>query len=298
VDPRDVDLGPQRDARSVVRLAREGVLDAGLAALVWLLLEQRVPIVVAAGPSGTGKTVLLRALLAFAPPDAVARTVAGAWETWSWLPAEARAELGVLVHGDRGRGATDEAAPLTADRTIVVVPEFSRHLPIYAWGAVGRTAIRAASLGYGLAATVHADSLEEVFETLGGPGIAATADEICALGVVLVVRAVDDRLDRAARRRVVAAHYLRPLARDVQGHVQRLDPAVLSTWDPALDGFEDFSWGVMPEIASRLGMRAGDLEAERGRRAAFLGALAASGVDGEDEVIAAIRSYARPGART
>jgi hypothetical protein len=145
-------------------------------------------------------------------------------------------------------------------------------------------------MGYGLAATVHAESLEEVFAVLGGAEVGASPDEISALGLVLVLEAVDGLRDRS-RRRVVAAHYLRPLARDVEGHVQRLQPAVLATWDSRPDSFEDFSWGVMPELAARLGMRAGDLDVERDRRAEWLDALVAAGVRGEDEVAAAIRSY-------
>jgi hypothetical protein len=297
VDAARLDLGPERDRRSIVRLIADGVLDARLASLAWLLIEGRVPLVVAAGPSGTGKTVLLRSLLAFLPPAARIRTLAGAWETWAWLPAPVRAELGVVAFG-AGERANPDARPLEASEGVVVVPEFSMHLPEYSWGGIARTAIRLASMGYGLGATIHADSLGEVLEALGGPGVGATPDELSAIGLVLVLRAVDRRLDEPGRRRVVAAHFVRPLARDAEGHVQRLPPAVLSTWDPVADAFEDFSWGVLPELAARIGRRAGDLELEADRRTEWLDALVAGRVFGEDEVAAAIRSYlARPPAR-
>jgi hypothetical protein len=289
MDP-EIDVGPERDRRSIVQLLADGVLDTRLAALAWLLIEKRIPIVVAAGPSGTGKTVLLRALLAFLPPSVETRTVAGIWETWDWLPAEERAELGVLVAARDG----GVAATPTLDRSngVLVVPEFSDHLPLYAWNGVARTAIRIATLGYGLAATVHAESLADVFAVLGGPGVGAAADELSALGLVLIVRAVDG-LRASSRRRVVAAHYVRPLARDAHGHTQRLDPAVLATWEPATDEHEDFSWGVLPEVAARIGARSGDLDLERDRRADYLDALVAAGVRDEDEVRAGIHGYAR-----
>lgn len=292
MDFRHIDLGPERDRRSIVEQIADGVLDARLAGLAWLLVEKRTPVIVAAGPSGTGKTALLRALLAFLSDDSQVRTVVGAWETWEWLPADVRAQLGVLVAAPDARRANAQrvAAPLEAATGVIVVPEFSDHLPFYAWGGVARTAVRAAALGYGLAATIHAESLADVFAELGGPEVQTSADELSALGLVLVLQAVDGMRERS-RRRVVAAHYVRPLARDAQGHLQRLDPAVLATWDPRADGFEDFSWGVIPELAARLGLRAGDLEAERDRRAEWLDALVAAGVRGEDEVLAAIRSY-------
>lgn len=295
MDPREIDLGPERDRRSITQLIADGVVDSRLAALSWLLLERRTPVVVVAGPTGTGKTVLLRALLAFLPPTARVRTVAGIWETWGWLPANVRAELGVLVAaGDGASPAPD--GPIDPSDGVVVVPEFSDHLPVYAWGGIARTAIRAAAMGYGLAATVHGESLADAFDALGGSGVGASTDELSRLGLVLILRAVDGRRE-PSRRRVVAAHYLRPLARDAEGHLQRLDPAVLATWEPGADAFEDYSWGVMPEVAARLGKGAGDVEVERDRRAEYLDALAAAGVRGEDEVLAAIRSYSRPAAR-
>jgi hypothetical protein len=292
VESGQIDLGPERDRRSIVEQIADGVLEGRLAALAWLLIEKRIPVLVAAGPSGTGKTALLRALLAFLPRTADVRTVAGMWESWDWLPADARAELSVLVAAPDARrsNAARAAAPLDTATGVIIVPEFSDHLPFYAWGSVARTAIRAATMGYGLAGTIHAESLEEVFGALGGPEVGASPDELSALGLVLILRAVDGLRDRS-RRRVVAAHYVRPVARDAEGHVQRLPPAVLATWDGRLDSFEDFSWGVVPELAARLGMRAGDLDAERDRRAEWLDALVAAGVRGEDEVVAAIRSY-------
>ena len=75
-------------------------------------------------------------------------------------------------------------------------------------------------------------------------------------------------------RRVVAAHYLRPLARDAHGHPQRLPPAVLATWDERIARFEHFSWGIAAELAGRVGRRTGDFERERERRSATLAALA------------------------
>jgi hypothetical protein len=70
---------------------------------------------------------------------------------------------------------------------------------------------------------------------------------------------------------VAAAHYLRPVARDEHGHVQRMPPAVLATWDATADRFEHFAWGIVGELASRTGRRPIELEREQARRAARLG---------------------------
>ena len=110
-------------------------------------------------------------------------------------------------------------------------------------------------------------------------------DELSHLGVVIVLRPMPEG------RRVVAAHYVRPVARDEHGHVQRLGPAVLTTWDPATDEFEHFGWGVIPELARRVGRRAGDFEIEADRRRDFLEDLVRAGTTEVDDVRRALRSY-------
>ena len=286
---------------------RDSTLDAELGALLWLLVEARVPLLVAAGPSGTGKSTLLHALLAFLPSGATTHEVMGYAEDFAWLPEAA--SLGWRPHGFAGVHARPDPpgrvperlgnapgdAPAnsraTPSTTVLLVHEFSDHLPIYTWGEPARIVVRALSLGYGLGATIHADSLEDVLDDLGGPDIGLTHDELSRLGVVVILRALRESATGRLIRRVVAAHYVRPVARDAAGHVQRLGPAVLATWDARTDRFEDFAWGIAPELAERVGRRAGDFEAERSRRAAFLVRLAASGIVAPDDVDAAIAQY-------
>ena len=90
---------------------------------------------------------------------------------------------------------------------------------------------------------------------------------------------------------MVAAHYVRPLARDVHGHPQRLGPAVLATWNERSDTFEHFAWGVIPELAERTHQKAGDFEAEQGRRADYLRGLAEADVSSAEAVRTAIDGY-------
>lgn len=285
------------EPRSIVELVRDGTLDASLAALLWLLVEARVPLVVAAGPSGTGKSTLLHALLALLPAGTRIQELAGYAEDFAWLPEAAT--LGWRPHGFAGLAGAGRhpgdglpgAARVEPGTTVLLVHEFSDHLPLYTWGEVARVVVRALSLGYGLGATIHADALEEVLGELGDPEVGLTDDELSRLGVVLVLRAFRDRATGAVVRRVAAAHYVRPVVRDAAGHVQRLGPAVLATWDPATDAFEDFAWGIAPELAERTSRRAGDFELERTRRADYLSGLVRAGMTSTDEVRAAVDHY-------
>lgn len=278
--------------RSVVELIASGVLDADLAALAWILVEARLPLIVGGLQQGAGKTTVLEALLDFVPPPARRIDLAGGAEDFAWLP-EAEA-----LGWTRSTPVVAEAIPVTPVSAVLVAAELSEHLPIYTWGHAARTLVRAASIGYGVAATLHADRLEDVHALLRGRPIGLTDDELTYLGLVVIVRA-ERGADGHIRRRVVSAHYARPVGRDEHGHTQRLPPAVLAHRDPATDRLDHFAWGVMPELAVRLGRRSGDLEREQAERSALLARLAAEGAIDLETVRAAIaakRSSSRPGA--
>lgn len=122
-----------------------------------------------------------------------------------------------------------------------------------------------------LPAIVDAGSLEEVRASFAAPPLVASDDELRGLGVVVVIDVV-----APGRRRVKAAHYVRPVERDGHGHLQRRPPAVLATWDPVYDTFDDFAWGVLPELAERVGREPAEFERDLTRRAARLAHSAAT----------------------
>jgi hypothetical protein len=261
---------PPPPRRSIVELIVDGVLDPELAALAWLLIEARLPVVVGALARGVGKTTLLEALLDFLPATVRRIDLAGQTEDFSWL-AEAAA-LGWPPAGP----TIPSSQPVSPATAYIVAAELSEHLPVYTWGVAARTLVRAASIGYGIGATIHADRLEEIHEALRARPVSLTDDELSYLGLILILRARREP-DGAIRRRVVAAHYARPVGRDEHGHVQRLPPAVIAARDDGSDTLEHFAWGVIPELAIRLGRKAGDLELDQAERARLLQALVDAG---------------------
>ena len=184
--------------------------------------------------------------------------LAGDEEDFAWLPEAV--ELG--WHREHsGQPARRRRA---AGETVLVADLDDG--PGGTWGERARIAIRAISVGYSMLATVRGDRLEDVFERLGGSPVEATEDELSRLGLVLVLG--------EGGSRVTAAHYLRPLARDAHGHVQRLPPAVVAARDPATDRLEHFAWGIAPELADRIGIRPVEFEREQARRAEILATAA------------------------
>lgn len=246
----------------MARLVAARILDAELAALVDLLIGEHVPAVVA-GPPGPGRDGVADALIAALPDGVTPIETAGATEEFEWLPEAV--ELGWRrerrVAAAVGRDAVRRAS---AGSTAIVARDLAGEGSGATAGERARLVIRALAVGYGLVATIAEPDLQGVFDRLGRPPVETDEDERSRLGVVLAVA------DVAAGTRVLAAHYVRPVARDQHGHVQRLPPAVLATWNMAMDAFDHFAWGVTPELAARVGTSAIELEREQARRASVL----------------------------
>lgn len=216
----------------------DGVLDARLAALAWLLLERGVPVIVT-GPDATDRDALADALV-----DA--------------LPGPRRPSS--APGGDRlvrVGGTIDAATPPGTLRAALA-------------GTSGRS---------GLLATLEAADLAGVVDLLARQGL--TPDEASFLGVVLVLGPPPDPAGAGAAgsrpARITVAHYLRPVVLDAGGHPRRLGPAVLAARDAAAGTWEDFAWGIGPDLAERCRMGRADFEAERERRASLLAHRAAGG---------------------
>ena len=264
-------------SRSLATLVADGVLDAELAGLLWLLVEAGVPVTVA-GPRGSGRSTVLAALLACLAPDMTPLLLMGADEDFEAIPEAV--ELG--WRRERGSGVParpgQHGAPVRPDprRTILLAAELGDVPPLGVWGDRARVAIRALTLGYGLAASIAAGGLDDVFAILRGPGVGAGADELAGLGLVVVL----GPRDPAAAPRVTVAHYVRPLVRDPHGHVQRRPPAVLAARDPRDGRWSHFAWGLVDELAGRLGRRPLELEREQSRRSGAVAAASRGGHGG------------------
>jgi hypothetical protein len=151
--------------RSIVQLLDDGVLDARVAAFLWLVLERRASVVVNAETDGVGKTTLLTALLDFLPPDLTLIYLRGWYERFEFLES------------------VDPACGY------MLCNEISHHLPTYLWGRGVRQMFEAMDAGFGMATTVHAANAAEVFTLLSAyplevpPALLGRIDLILTLGM-------------------------------------------------------------------------------------------------------------------
>jgi hypothetical protein len=286
-------LAPEPSAEALAVAVRAGVLDAELAALTWLTIEAGLPLVVAGEPGG-GRRALRDALVDLLPAGIAVHRLAGEAETFAWMPEAI--ELGWRHEGSWGpaSGAVDadpadgaaDGERARADERARVEAGSARQAVMIAdlepddaggagrgtgtWADHARVAVRALAVGYGMAAIAGGARLEDVLGRLAAAPVNAIDDELTRLGVVLILGLEGDGVER-----VVAAHLMRPVARDVHGHIKRLPPAVLATWNPLVGRWDHFAWGVLGELAGRTGRRPVELEREQAVRASQLAALAA-----------------------
>lgn len=232
-DPRTLYQG-----LSVIELVEKGTLDLPLASLLWLGVEHKASIIVAAKPRRAGKTVLLTALSHLIPP---------AFDL-------------VFTHGEE----EDFAFLLDTDpaRTYILCNEISDHLPAYLWGQKVLTLFEALPRGYSLGTTMHADFPDEVVRELEGPSLRVHPRLVTGL-TFIVVLAMVERPEGVLRR-------VRQVTLVDSGDRSRL-PYILrpvSRWDPATDTFTvDLSPPAQEAVKRRLGLADDLVEAliQRGR---------------------------------
>ncbi|MEO8251514.1 MAG: hypothetical protein ABI978_04310 [Chloroflexota bacterium] len=266
---------------SAVELVGSGSLDGRLMATLWAVTSRRRSVMLASEAPMAGKTTTLSALVDFL----------------------AEGTVGVFLRGWRGDfDWTDEIGP---ERGYMLVNEMSDHLPIYVWGQNAHGALELAGRGYGMGATMHADSLAEALDLLRGE-LGATDANLAGLTIYLQYSAY--RTPAGMYRRVEEAWHLRldgdgslapvRLAAIEGGRSPSLTGAQREPVPPFLAGDGGRTGRALIHdptayalLAASLALGADALEAELTARADFLAALADRGVCDPLSVAAAVAQY-------
>ncbi|MDP9468433.1 MAG: hypothetical protein M3P32_06805 [Chloroflexota bacterium] len=266
---------------SAVEIVESGSLDARLMATLWAVTSRRRSVMLASEAPMAGKTTTLSALVDFLPPGTV----------------------GVFLRGWRGEfDWTDEIGP---ERGYLLVNEMSDHLPIYVWGRNARAALQLTGRGYGMGATMHADTLTEATDLLRGE-LGATDADLAGLTIYLQYSAYRTptgmyrRVEEAWHLRLDESHSLAPvrLAALEGGRSPSLTGAQRDPEPPMLASDGGRSTRTLlhdPEayavLAAGLGLGADALEAELAERSEYLATLARRGICDPASVAAAVTSY-------
>jgi hypothetical protein len=272
---------------SAVELIATPAFDSRLMATLWAVLSQRRSVMLSSEAPQAGKTTALSALVDFLPEDTTGIFVRGWWEEYEWL---------------------DEIEPGTG---YLLTNEVSNHLPISVGDRAARGALILAGKGWGLGATMHADSLPEALASLRTLG--ATDADLAGLTIYLQFSAY--ATPSGMYRRVEEAWHLRL---DDDGTLAPVRLAALAgERSPRLTGAQRLpSPPMLPDdggrntrplehdpaayavLATTLGTTGDAFEAEVARRAAFLEDLGERGVCEPPSVAVALRSYPEMTAET
>jgi hypothetical protein len=266
---------------SAVEIVGSGSLDVRLMATLWAVTSRRRSVMLASEAPMAGKTTTLSALVDFLPPGTV----------------------GVFLRGWRGDfDWTDEIGP---ERGYLLVNEMSDHLPIYVWGRSARGALEMAGRGYGMGATMHADSLDEAIALLRDQ-LGVTDADLAGLSIYLQYSAY--RTPAGMYRRVEEAWHLRldddgvlapvRLAALDGGRSPSLTGAQRDPEPPMLAGDGGRSGRPLMHdaaayavLATSLGLDGDALEAELAARSEYLTALADRGICDPASVATAVSEY-------
>lgn len=268
---------------SAVEIIGTPAIDTRLMATLWAVVSRRRGVMLSSEAPHAGKTTTLSALVDFLPDNTTGIFVRGWWETYDW---------------------TDEIPDGTG---YLLINEMSDHLPIYVWGRAALGALRLAGQGWGLGATMHADSLSEAIDALRGLG--ATDADLAGLAIYLQYSAYATpagmyrRVEEAWHLRLDASGLLAPVRLGaIEGDrspsltgAQRL-PAPPMLADDGGRSSRPFVHDAAAQavLAASLGLGADALEAELAHRSAFLDDLAERGVCDPPSVAVAVRDYAWP----
>ncbi len=194
----------------LVSLVKNGVLSPLLAAYLWTLVEYRKPILIA-GPTASGKTTLLQALLDLVPP-------------WSRIvTVEDTPELNLSSHPNWDSLVTRPVYGLEEgeDITLYKLVRFAlRRRPDYLVvgeirGEEARVFAYAASSGHAALTTMHAETAEIAVRRLRHPPFSVDDQLIASIKSIVVVKRFG--LLGGARRVTEAAE---PLYDDASGKVR------------------------------------------------------------------------------
>lgn len=210
---------------SITDLLRAGTLDANAASLLLCALGMGASLITGAVPGGAGKTTLLAAALGLIPPGTEIVTVADP----DMLPGGLAPDRGTATH----------------PRVYLCHEIGSGPYYAYLWGRDVGTFLGAIGPGRSVAATLHADNLDQVKGILTRTGFGVTDRILAKIELILFIEM--RRGPRGILRRV----------REVLGSIQDAPPnhRVLLSWRPGDDSFEDHgALGWLLDLAKRKGI--------------------------------------------
>lgn len=245
---------------SVLELDKSGTVDLRLAALLWLIMENRASVLVAAGPSFAGKTTTLNVVMDFLPPQIRQVRLRGYGEDFSFVQTG------------------------TPSDTYIVAEEFSDYGD-YIWGDTAVRAFQLLQQGYSLGGTIHARTAKEVVYILN-QYLGLPASLIGHIGAVVTLRVTrGSGYDAEPTRRVDAVSLItaeqKGIAIETIASGEMGGDAFILAGEKALER----------SLSAKFGLDKIDVRAELAKRRQLLEELREQGKISRDEVRRAVVEF-------
>ena len=272
----------REDPFSVIDLINIGTIDATLAAYFWILLENKMNMMLIGG-TGAGKTSTLNALISLMKPHDKVVTV------------EEIAELNTLhenwVQLTSRQGFKFGQADETSISLFDLVKLSLRYRPDYIIvgeirGEEAYALFQAVATGHGGICTMHADSMDHAAKRLTSPPMNVAEVYVPLMNVGMYVSRVElphKKMGLSFGRR----------ARNVWEVVEYGKYNLISEWSPTEDTFHTYleKSYLLDQIATKKGFTKDDLIAEIKRREKKLDEVLRSGKRSQNDVTQAITEY-------
>ncbi|MEM2020849.1 MAG: type II/IV secretion system ATPase subunit [Zestosphaera sp.] len=272
---------------TAVELLERGVLDAGLAALFWIAVENKQGLVVY-GPTGSGKTTLLNALAMFLPPEMKIVSAEDTPEIYmpfheNWVSMVTRLSTDPKILNVTLQAQIESAMRQRPD--VLILGEI-RSREAYAF-------FQGVSTGHGGLTTVHAESLEALMRRLTSPPMNVPKSNLATAKLYVNILRVP--LPNGVVRKVVYVYEVT----DYDSLKDLIELKLISKWDAESD-----SWvldlresSVLKAVAQLSLSNYENILTDLIRRATVLRYAAARGVD-IFEFHSLLRRYKREPVRT
>ncbi|HJX24060.1 MAG TPA: type II/IV secretion system ATPase subunit [Candidatus Bathyarchaeia archaeon] len=269
---------------SIVDLIKLGTIDAELAAYFWLLLENKMSIMIIGG-TGAGKTSMLNALGSLLLPNDKIVTVEEVNELnlyhENWVQLVSR------------RGFKFGASDSNAISLFDLVKLSLRYRPEYivvgeVRGEEAYVLFQAMATGHGGLCTMHADSLDHAIKRLTSPPMNVSEIYIPLMNVCIYT----------SRSEIPGKEGDRDFGRRIRTVSEVLDfdnLRIISDWSPISDSFETtVNESILLErLAQVKGLTKNDLLEDIKNRTAVLNGLVATDTTDQIEISKALRNYSQ-----
>ncbi|MBI4641796.1 MAG: hypothetical protein HY731_13980 [Candidatus Tectomicrobia bacterium] len=194
---------------TIVDLLENHTLSLEMGAFLWLAADLGASFLVAARPREAGKSTMLQAILNFRRAEIGKTTVEGNEETFAFLETTKPGSSYIVCN-------EISAAPV----------------PTYLWGSKVKTLFEVMEKGFSLAASLHAESVEEITHILSSPPLNVPLSLLARLNFVVLLKKIvkGERITRKLESVVEI--------RGVDMAWGTLLAAPLFSWVPERDSFE------------------------------------------------------------